>query len=65
MVNYEMRLVPNLDCEGKVYWTVLFPAIEGCVGGGYTPEEAVKEALENLNLYLEYLQEENLPLPTP
>ena len=51
MRKYEIKIVPNVDVEGKTYWKAFFPAIEGCVGGGNTAEEAVNEAQENLEVY--------------
>ncbi len=64
-MNYEIRLIPKQDAENKTYWTAFFPAIKGCVGGGTTPEEAIQEAKENLEIYIEYLKEEKMELPTP
>ena len=63
MKNYEIKVIPKKDINGRIYWTALFPCIEGCVGGGETPEEAIVEAQENLEIYLEYLKEEKCPLP--
>ena len=47
-----------MDASGKTYWTAFYPAVEGCVGGGDTVEETIKEAEENLDIFLEYLKEE-------
>ena len=44
-------------------WMAEFPDVDGCVGGGDTPEEALKEALENLAFHLESLEELGLPMP--
>ena len=55
MNKYEMRVIPNTDSDGKIYWTAYFPAVKGCVGGGDTIEEAVNEANENLEIFLSYL----------
>ncbi len=63
MYNYEIRVVPKKDCEGNIYWTAFYPAIEGCVGGGESLEEAVADAKENLEIFLEYLKDEKLILP--
>ena len=62
-MNYEMRLIPKQDAEGKTYWTAFFPAVTACIGGGETPEEAIQEAKENLEIYLEYLKEEKKEIP--
>ena len=62
-MNYEVRVVPKFDAENNLYWTAFFPTVPECVGGGKSVEEAVKEAYENLEVYLEYLKSENLLLP--
>ena len=64
MANYEIRVIPKVDASGATYWTASFPAIDGCVGGGSTAEEAIREAEENLEIYLEYLESENIDIPT-
>nr|MBQ4318646.1 type II toxin-antitoxin system HicB family antitoxin [Clostridia bacterium] len=56
MKDYEIKIVPGKDASGNIYWTASFPAVDGCIGGGDTPESAVKEAYENLEVYLEYLE---------
>ena len=48
MNNYEIRVIPKVDASGKTYWTAFYPAVEGCVGGGDTVEEATKEAEEKI-----------------
>ncbi len=63
MANYEIRVIPKIDASGETYWTAYFPAVDGCVGGGSTEEEAIVEAKENLEIYLEYLESENLDIP--
>lgn len=64
MINdYEFRIIPKEDADGNNYWYAFFPAVEGCVGGGKTPQEALNEAQESLNVMLEYLKEENIELP--
>ena len=63
MRNYEIRLIPKKDKQGKTYWTAFFPAIEGCVGGGDSEEEAIKEAKENLEVLFDYLESEGSAIP--
>ena len=62
MDKYEIRVIPNQDNDGETYWTAFFPAVEGCVGGGSTAEEAIKEANENLAVFLKYLLSEHREL---
>ncbi len=63
MYNYEMKVSPKIAEDGSTYWTVSFPSVPNCVGGGDTAEEAINEAKENLEFYLEYLREECKPIP--
>lgn len=63
MKNYEIRVYPKIADDNSVYWTAYYPSIPGCIGGGDTQEEAMKEAKENLEIYLEYLEEECKKLP--
>lgn len=63
MKNYEIRVFPKLADDGSTYWTACYPSVPGCVGGGDTLEEAISDAQENLNVYLEYLQEEKRKIP--
>lgn len=63
MCNYEIRVFPLKAEDGSTYWTAKYPAVEGCVGGGDTPEEAIAEAQENLELLLEYLKDEKKKIP--
>lgn len=63
MKNYEIRVFPKVAEDGSTYWTACYPSIPGCVGGGDTVEEAICEAKENLDVYLEYLEEECKKIP--
>lgn len=64
MNNYEIRVIPKVSADGKTYWTASYPSIPDCVGGGYTADEAVKAAEENLAFYLECLEEEGEEIPS-
>ena len=55
--------VYQIETEKGYEWIAEFPDVKGCVGGGDTPEEAVCEAYENLEIHLEFLREEGLPIP--
>lgn len=63
MKNYEMRVFPKKADDGTTYWTATFPSVPGCIGGGDTPEEAMNEAQENLEIYLEFLKDECRKIP--
>jgi predicted RNase H-like HicB family nuclease len=51
-----------LDGKGKV-WGVRLPDIDGCVGGGATPEEAIADATQALRDVLGHLQVSGLAFP--
>lgn len=63
MKNYEIRVFPKYAEDGSTYWTASYPAIPNCVGCGDTVEEAIGEAKENLEIYLDYLLEEKRKIP--
>lgn len=50
----KIELSLNIADDNSVYYTAKFPDIYGCVGGGSTPTEAVKEAKKNLKIYRDY-----------
>ena len=64
MKGYELKVYPIVGEDGVQEWCAEFPAIEGIVGGGDSPEQAVKEAVSNLEDYINLLKKENKPLPT-
>lgn len=63
MNQYKMEIYSNVAEDGVAYWTVTFPAVQGCVGGGDTPEQAIAEAQENLTAHLAYLSNAGFPIP--
>lgn len=63
MKNYEIRVCPKVADDGSTYWTASYPSLPGCIGGGDTIEEAINEAKENLEVYLEFLEEEHKKIP--
>ena len=63
MKNYEMKVFPKIADDGSIYWTVVYPSIPECIGGGDTVEEAINDAKENLEVYLEFLEEEGKKIP--
>ena len=60
--NYAIVVYP-FNTDKGVQWCAEFPDVKGCVGGGNTAEEAVREAYENLDFYLDSLAELGLPVP--
>ncbi|MBQ4159576.1 MAG: type II toxin-antitoxin system HicB family antitoxin [Clostridia bacterium] len=63
MKNYEIRVFPKIADDGATYWTALYPSVPECIGGGDTMEEAIQDAQENLDVYLEFLSEEGKAFP--
>lgn len=64
MKNYKMNVFA-VETENSLVWNVTFPEIFGCGGAGDTPEAAIADANENLKVHLQFLEEENLPIPKP
>ena len=60
MVNY----VGVLDGSEKV-WGVRFPDLDGCVGGGETPEAAIADATAALRDVAAHRHDAKRPLPKP
>jgi predicted RNase H-like HicB family nuclease len=58
---YTFTAVFEPEPEGG--YTVHFPALRGCITYGETLDAARKMAEEALELYLESLQEDRLPIP--
>lgn len=64
-MNYPMIVYPIKMYNGRIEWAVEFPDLPGCVGGGDTPEEAVKDALATLEVYLDEFDERGDERPVP
>lgn len=45
------------------YWIAECPSLPGCVSQGKTKEEAVINIRQAINLYIETLEEDGLPVP--
>lgn len=60
MTNY----VGVLDGSGEV-WGVRFPDIDGCVGGGETPEAAIADATEALRDVADHRRGADRAMPRP
>lgn len=57
--NYKILL--REEAEGG--FTVFVPSLEGCITYGKDLNEAKKNAKEAIELYIESLKEDNLPIP--
>jgi predicted RNase H-like HicB family nuclease len=45
------------------YWVAECPSLPGCISQGQTREEAVHNIREAIDLYIDTLREDNLPVP--
>ncbi len=53
-----------LDGSGDI-WGVRLPDIDGCIGGGPTPEEAIADVTQALRDVLAYVQSSGIAFPVP
>ncbi|ADI00957.1 type II toxin-antitoxin system HicB family antitoxin [Syntrophothermus lipocalidus] len=51
--------------KGSDNYSAYLPDVPGCVAAGRTPEETLQLLAEALELHLEGLKEDGLPIPTP
>ncbi len=59
-----MRYVVIVE-QGKNGFGVYVPDLPGCVAAGETREEALRLICEAIELHLEEMREEGLPVPEP
>jgi predicted RNase H-like HicB family nuclease len=45
------------------FWVAECPSLPGCISQGKTKEDALKNIKEAIDLYIESLAEDNLPIP--
>ena len=45
------------------YWVAECPSLPGCISQGKTREEAINNVREAIELYIETLEEDGLPVP--
>lgn len=45
------------------YWIAECPSLPGCISQGQTRQEAIENIREAIALYIEALEEDNLPVP--
>lgn len=62
-MEYPMKVYPIILENKKIEWCVEFPDLPGCVGGGDTPEEAIRDAESTKKVYLTYLISEGKSVP--
>jgi predicted RNase H-like HicB family nuclease len=59
-----MRYAVVIENDGENY-SAYVPDLPGCVATGRTVEETDREIREAIDLHLEGLREDNLPIPKP
>lgn len=57
-MEYSMKVYPIHFDDCRTEWCVEYPNLKGCVGGGDTIEEAVKNAEASKQVYLKCLVNE-------
>jgi predicted RNase H-like HicB family nuclease len=62
MKKHPRSYIGILDGSGDV-WGVRIPDIDGCVGGGSTPEEAIADATQALRDVMAHKQSSGAPFP--
>jgi len=61
-LGYEIKIIPDGESG---YFAARFPDFPGVITGGYSLEEAVKNAQEALALTIESMKKHKVPLPQP
>lgn len=62
LLGYEIRLIPDRESG---YFAVRFPDFPGIVTGGYSLQEAVKNAQEALEITMETMKKHKVSFPEP
>ncbi len=62
MENRNYKILLREEPEGG--FTVFVPSLEGCITYGENIKEAKRNAKEAIELYIESLQADNLPIPS-
>lgn len=61
---YSYKVYPLQGEDGSVQWTAECIEIKGLVGGGDSPEEAIKELEENMPFHLAAMEENGIKIPS-
>ena len=61
-LGYEIKIIPDRESG---YFAARFPDFPGVITGGYSLEEAVKNAQEALALTIESMKKHKVPSPNP
>lgn len=63
-MDYRIVVYP-IETEAGTQWAAEYPDLRGCIGGGYTAIEAIQEAEENKEVFLNELKELGKEIPIP
>ena len=62
LLRYEIKIIPDIESG---YIAARFPDFPGIVTGGYSLEEAIKNARDALELTIDTMKKHKIPLPKP
>jgi predicted RNase H-like HicB family nuclease len=62
LLGYEIKIIPDKESG---YFAVRFPDFPNIITGGYDFREAIKNAQEALDLTIETMRKNKIPLPKP
>jgi predicted RNase H-like HicB family nuclease len=64
-LEYIVNIIPEECTDGTLCYRAEYPQLSGCMSHGFTPEEALINAIEAKRLYIETLLEKGLDVPFP
>ncbi len=62
LLGYEIKIIPDQESG---YFAIRFPDFPNIITGGYDLREAIKNAQEALDLTIETMEKNKIPLPKP
>jgi predicted RNase H-like HicB family nuclease len=65
MTSYAVVYESGPNEEGRITWSAYVPDLPGCVSAGDTFEECREMIREAIELHLEGMREDGLPIPAP
>jgi predicted RNase H-like HicB family nuclease len=65
IVGYDSLVVSRVDDDRSLYYLASYPDLPGCVAHGETPDEALDNLVDALDLYRAMAAESGAALPAP
>jgi predicted RNase H-like HicB family nuclease len=62
LLGYEIKIIPDKESG---YFAIRFPDFPGVITGGYSLEEAISNAQDALDLTIDMMKKNKIPLPKP